>query len=115
METKCCQIINRVSFLGGGGWQMLKHTYSCIPIVPCILHDLLWYSGRTELAPSGLATPILTGALEASAASDRQCTASHENWPRIRLGRETNNIYTYYTMEVINLWDENSSYLVLQS
>ena len=47
--------------------------------------DLPWYSGSTELAPSGLATPILTGALEASAASDRLFTASHENWPRIRL------------------------------
>jgi hypothetical protein len=49
------------------------------------MHDLPWYSGSTELAPSGFATPILTGALAASAASDRLCTASHENWPRIRL------------------------------
>ena len=59
------------------------------------LHDLLWYSGSTELAPSGLATPILTGALEASAASDRLCTASQEKWPRIRLCVEMNNKYSY--------------------
>ena len=74
--------------LGGGGGNS------------SILHDLLWYSGRTELAPSGLATPILTGALEASAASDKLCTANHENCPRIRLGRDSNNtltiIYMYY-------------------
>ena len=75
-------------------------TYSCTPtcIISSILHDLLWYSGRTELAPSGFATPILTGALEASAASDRQCTANHENWPRIRLGRDSNNTLTIIYM-----------------
>ena len=44
-----------------------------------------WYSGKTELAPRGFETPILTGALAASAASARAWTTSQENWLKMCL------------------------------
>ena len=77
-------------------------------------HDLLWYSGSTELAPSGLATPTLTGALEASAASDKLCTASQEKWPRIRLHMEKKNTcnftrlteYSYKMMPYVTSYEK---------